>query len=210
MERFQLEASVRRPLTKGERKRLRQEGRIPAVVYGKGKDNVLVSIDGRKFASLLQLPSGLNTIVDLRIDGGVDTVMVKDLSRDIFLSDKIDHVDFIRISLTDKIEVQVPVLLTGEARGVKEGGILQQPLREITIKCLPAEIPEHVELDVSELEIGQHLSVADLPVMAGVEVLTDPAEIVVTIEAPREEEAAEATEEGEAGTAEKQEENAEE
>lgn len=210
MERFKLDANVRGAISKGGLRQFRQAGKIPAIVYGQGRDNVSVFVDAREFATLMQLPTGLNTIVDMNIDGDVNTVMVKELDRDVIISDKINHVDFMRISLTDKIEVQVPVQLSGEARGVKEGGILQQPLREITIKCLPTAIPEQLLLDVSDLEVGQNLSVSDLPVMEGIEVITDPAEIVVSIVSPAASEEAEDTTGEEAVAPDNQEETAKE
>lgn len=185
MERIQVQAILRPETTKGSLKKLRQNGWVPGIVYGRLQEPVKVAIDAKALAAVVHSPGGINTLIDLSVDGKAETVIIKQLERDILYQDRIIHVDFLRISLKDKLEVQVPVLLAGEAKGVKEGGILQQPLREVTVKCLPAAIPEHLELDVSSLDAGQSLTVADLLAPKGVEIITDPAEVVATIALPR-------------------------
>ena len=197
MERMQVTAQPRTVATKGQLKALRKSGAVPGIVYGKKTDPIPVTVDSKDITAILQSPSGVNTLVDLNVDGNKETVMIKELTRDILLADRYLHVDFLRISLRDKLEVQVTITLVGEAVGVKDGGILQQQLREVTLKCLPTSIPESVELDISGLAIGESLTVADLTVPADSEFISEADEVIVSIIAPRVEEEAEAAEEAE-------------
>ena len=185
MERLQVKASPRAITTKGHLRQLRQDGFVPGIVYGRNKESMPVTVDSKDLMNVISQPSGMNTLVELVSDNIQDTVMVKELTRDILYHDRLTHIDFIRISLEDKLEVNVPVQLVGEPRGIKEGGMIQQSMREVTMKCLPTDIPELVELDVSGLDIGQSLTVADLAVPGDTEVLSDPAEVIVTVLAPR-------------------------
>lgn len=200
MERMQIIAKPRATTTKGQLRELRKKGYVPGVVYGRNNDPISIMVESKDIVAVLNSPSGANTLIDLEVDGSKATVLLKELQRDVLLADRFINVDFMRISLLDKLEVQVPVVLTGEAVGVKEGGVLQQLLREITLKCLATNIPEQLELDISELAVGESLAVADLPVPEGSEIITDAAEIVVTIGARRLAETEE-SEEGEAEAA---------
>lgn len=198
MERLQIQAQPRTATTKGQLKMLRRQGMVPAVLYGKKAAAKSIAVEAKDLHRILNSPAGMNTIIDLTVDGENTPAILKDLDRDILLSDRIIHFDFMRISLHDKLEVQVPVVVAGEAAGVKEGGILQQTLREVTVKCLPTSIPEYLELDISSLAMGDSLSVADLQVSEDMEIITDPDEVIVTVLAPRlEEETAEEGVEGE-------------
>lgn len=197
MERMQVVAQPRAVVTKGQLNALRKAGSVPGVVYGRKTEPISVAVDSKDITAILQSPSGANTLVDLTVDGNKETVMIKDLERDFLLTDHYIHVDFLRISLLDKLEVQVPITLIGEAAGVKEGGILQQSLREVALKCLPTSIPDNLELDVSGLALGESLTVADLVVPADSEFLSEADEVIVSIVAPRVEEEAETTEEAE-------------
>jgi large subunit ribosomal protein L25 len=185
MERVQMKATARPVSTKGELTKLRSAGMVPGVVYGKKTDAVTVSVSAKDVLAVLQSPSGANTLVDLDVGGNKDTVMIKELTREILLSERLRHVDFLRISLKDKLEVQVPLVLTGDPAGAADGGVVQQVLREVSLKVLPTEIPESIMLDISTLGVGESLSAAELLIPAGAELLTDPAEAVVTIAAPR-------------------------
>lgn len=198
MERMQVQAQPRFTTTKGQLKELRRKGLVPGVLYGKKEELVSLTVDSRDINAILNSPTGLNTIIDLNLDGTKTTVMIKELMRDALQPDLFIHTDFIRISLQDKLEVQVPIVLTGEAQGVKEGGILQILLREVTLRCLPTNIPEKIEADVSELQMGDTLTVADLVLPSDTEIVSEPDEVVASIVAPRvEEEPEEAAEEGE-------------
>ncbi len=212
MESVQVRAKIRPVSGKGTLRRLRSEGFVPGIVYGRGKEAVPVAVNGKDLAGVLALPTGMNTLIDLAVGKERDTVIIKDLAREILFRERYSHVDFLRISLAEKITVQVPVHLTGEPEGVKEGGILQQAMRELTVKCLPADIPEQIELDVSNLAVGESLTVADLKVGGDMEIVSDPSELVVTVLAPRAagEEPAEAGAEVETGRPEEDRENGEE
>ncbi|MDP6118906.1 MAG: 50S ribosomal protein L25 [Planctomycetota bacterium] len=161
--------------------RLREEGRIPGVLYGRQQDVVHLSVLGDEFTDLLK---GDNQIIDIAIDGATETVVVKELQFD-FLGDDVLHVDFGRISMDEKIEIAVPVALKGEAIGVVEGGVLQQPRYEILVSCLPRETPSGFLLDISALNVGDGLLVRDVEVPEGIEVVDDADLLVVNVVASR-------------------------
>jgi large subunit ribosomal protein L25 len=212
MERIQVQAITRENGSKGLLKKLRTEGLVPGIVYGQKSDSDTVAIQAKDITAIIQSPSGANTLVELSLNGKKDIVMIKELKRDIMLADRYTHVDLLRISLKNKLEVQVPLVLTGTAAGVAEGGVVQQVMREITLKCLPTDIPEAIELDISHLAVGESLSAGDLSVPASAELLTDPADAVVTVAAPRlteDEEGTEAPEEDVAPDTEETQENEE-
>lgn len=191
MERLQIKAQPRTVFTKGHLKQLRRTGFVPGIVYGKKEEPVPVAVDAKDITAILNAPTGVNTLVDLAIEGHAPTtVIMKELARDILISDRYLHVDFMRISLTDKLELNIPIVLAGEAPGVKEGGVLQQTLREVTLKCLPTNIPEQIELDISGLQMGESLTVADLTVPEDTEIVSDLEEVIVTVVAPQTEEPA--------------------
>ena len=175
---------------------LRKQGKIPAVIYGQGVKSEPVEIDSRELHNIL-VKEGKNALIDLVLSGqksaGKHVVMVKDLQRDP-IGGRILHADLCKISLRDKIHATVPVLFTGESAGVSQGGILQHGLRALEIECLPAQIPEHLELDISSLNIGDHLTVASLPEHPDYRILSEPEGILVTVVAPRMAEQPETTE----------------
>lgn len=191
MDRMVLEAEKRSRLTRGELNRLRREGKVPAVIYGRGKETQSLLVDGRMLRQVLAKGGG-NVLIDLQIGDGtrpqVETVMLKEIQRHLFHQDRLLHVDFIRISMEDEIEVNVPLNFTGEAAGVAEGGILQILMREVNIKCLPGNIPEMIEVDISPLQIGEGISAGTLVLPEGVTLLTGPEEILVQVLAPQAEE----------------------
>jgi len=196
MESITLTAQKRFPdeTTKGELKHLRQEDRIPAVIYGREKDSVPVLLEGKEFRKVLSTEAGANVIIELNLTNGKDTkgdsetVMIKEIQRDILLKERILHVDLVRISLKEKQEVNIPLNLIGEAPGVKEGGLLQVQKREVMVSCLPTAIPDHIELEVSELQIGDSLEAKDLVLPEGVELLEEMEETLVSVLAPEKEE----------------------
>lgn len=173
---------------KGPSRRLRAEGRIPGVLYGHATEALPVSVPTAEFLGLLRRRSG-TVIIELKLegaDGGDRLAVIREIQRDP-VDGSILHLDFQRISLQEKVHVQVPVLAVGIAPGVKdEGGILEHPLRHLDIKCLPNRIPEHIELDVSGLHIGHSLHVRDLVLdRTEIEVLSEPDMVVLTVSAPR-------------------------
>lgn len=218
MERIALEAQLRSGRnSKGELNRLRREDKVPAVVYGRGKDTTSILLDGRQLRQALSSEAGSNAIVELGVKNGeknketvTETVMFKDVQKDILVSERLLHIDFIRISLTEKILANVPLQITGdsEAPGVKEGGIMQALKREVEVYCLPAAIPDFLEVDISSMNIGDSLLVKDLELPQDIELETDAEETLVQVLAPQEE--AEEGEEAEAAEAEAAEEETEE
>jgi large subunit ribosomal protein L25 len=158
-----LEAEPRKPGTKNDARRVRKAGRIPAVVYGAGKDSSPVSVDPRQVARILHSASGHNTIFDLSLGGERTKAMIVDWQYEP-IKGSLLHIDLKRIAMDQKLRVNVPVVLKGEAAGVKQqGGILEQTLREVEVECLPQDIPTEIKLDVSELVFGKVLRVQDLP-----------------------------------------------
>jgi large subunit ribosomal protein L25 len=158
-----LEAQPRTPGNKNVARRVRQEGKIPAVVYGAGQDAKPVTVDPRQVTRILNSETGHNTIFDLTLDGSKTKAMIVDWQFEP-IKGKLLHIDVKRIAMDQKLAVKVPILLKGEAAGVKQqGGIMEQMLREVEVECLPSDIPSHIDADVSELVFGKVLRVADLP-----------------------------------------------
>lgn len=186
MERHSIEAKLRTETGKGAARRIRRSGLIPGVVYGRGNDPKSIKVDPLDLEKLLQS----NAIFDLTFvgEGSSDeeaTVIIKDYQKDVIKRNLL-HVDFQFISMDEKITVSVPMHLEGEAVGVRDGGVLQHLLREIEIDVLPAEIPEEITIDISELEVGESLSVADLELSESVDLVTDSDEVIVTVVTPTE------------------------
>ncbi|PYX77073.1 MAG: 50S ribosomal protein L25 [Acidobacteria bacterium] len=183
-----LEAQPRTPGTKNDARRVRRSGKIPAVLYGAGKDVAPLSVDPRQVLRILHSASGHNTIFELSLNGGERTkAMIVDWQFEP-IKGKLLHIDLKRIAMDQKLTVMVPIVLKGEAAGVKQqGGILEQVLREIEIECLPGNIPALIEADVTELVFGKVLRVADLPHSDKFKVLTDENQSVAHIISVKEE-----------------------
>ncbi len=183
-----LEANPRTAGNKNEARRVRVSGKIPAVVYGAGKDSLPVTVDPRHVQRILNSDSGHNTIFDLNLNGGERTkAMIVDWQYEP-IKGKLLHIDLKRIAMDKALRVNIPILLKGEAAGVKqEGGILEQMLREVEIECLPGDIPSHIDVDVSELTFGKVLRVADLPHNEKLKFLTDENQPVAHVTSVKEE-----------------------
>lgn len=179
-----LNARVRSDKGKGVARKLRQAGEVPAVVYGHGQEGRSLSVNTHELETLLTRINPENTIIDLKVDGGKPLqALIREVqhhpSRPSIL-----HVDFFEIRANETLQVAVPVVLTGTAVGVSEGGgMLQEILRELQVETLPADIPSSIELDVSSLEVGQSLHVSDVMLSVGT-VLNDPELVVCTVSAP--------------------------
>jgi large subunit ribosomal protein L25 len=185
-----LEAQQRTPGNKNDARRVRRDGKIPAVVYGAGKDAVSISVDPRQVSRILASETGHNTIFDLALDGDKTKAMIVDWQYEP-VKGKLLHIDLKRIAMHQKLAVKVPVLLKGEAIGVKQqGGILEQMLREVEVECLPGDIPSHIDADVTELVFGKVLRVSDLPHSDKVKFLTDENQPVAHVTSVKEEVAA--------------------
>src|SRR5579862_2465100 len=157
-----LEAQPRTSGDKNDARRVRRGGKIPAVVYGAGKESRPVSVDPRQVARILHSQSGYNTIFDLALDGERTKAMIVDWQYEP-IKGSLLHIDLKRIAMHEKLKVNVPIVLKGEAEGVKQqGGILEQVTREVEVECLPADIPTSIELDVSSLVFGKVLRISDL------------------------------------------------
>jgi len=183
---YSIEAELRTKTGKGAARQIRRNGLIPGVVYGRGNDPRPIKVDPLDIEKLLQS----NAIFDLTLvgeEGKEDeaTVIIKDYQKDI-IKQNLLHVDFQFISMDEKITVFVPMHLEGEAVGVRDGGVLQQLLREIEIDALPGEIPEEITIDISELDVGESLSVVDLELPEGLDLVTDKDEVIVTVVTPTE------------------------
>jgi large subunit ribosomal protein L25 len=182
-----LEAEKREPGTKNKARRVRVDGKIPAVVYGAGKDTAAIAVDPRQVLRILRSESGHNTIFDLAFDSDRVKAMIVDWQFEP-IKGKLLHVDLQRIAMDKKLTVTVPVVLKGEAAGVKqEGGILEQLLREIEVECLPADIPKSLEVDISHLTFGVEVRVADLPHSDKLKFLTDENQMIAHITSVKEE-----------------------
>ncbi len=193
---IELKAQVRKEKTsRGELALNRKDGTLPAVVYGAAKQPYGVWVSAGELDRALHKAHSANVLFSLQVAGekGGDkkeTVLLKDIQRDPVRGVPV-HVDFFRIKLTDKVEVEIPIRVTGEAKGVKvQGGILEHLLRALRVSTLPTQIPESVIVDVTNLEIGHSVLVRDLQVPQGVEVLTEASHVVVNIVVPAKEEVA--------------------
>jgi large subunit ribosomal protein L25 len=183
-----LEAQAREAGSKNDAKRVRQGGKIPAVVYGAGKDSLPVTVDPRHVQRILNSETGHNTIFDLALKGGEQTkAMIVDWQYEP-IKGKLLHIDLKRIAMDKALKVSVPIVLKGEAAGVKqEGGIMEQILREVEIECLPADIPSHIDADVSHLTFGLVLRVSDLPHSDKLKFITDANQPVAHVTSVKEE-----------------------
>jgi len=183
-----LEAHPRESGNKNQARRVRHEGKIPAVVYGAGKDSLPVSVDPRVVLRILHSETGHNTIFDLSMNGGERTkAMIVDWQYEP-IKGRLLHIDLKRIAMDKVLKVSVPIFLKGEAEGVKtQGGIMEQILREVEVECLPADIPSHIDADVSHLTFGMVLRVSDLPHSEKIKFLTDPNQPVAHVTSVKEE-----------------------
>ena len=190
-----LDAVKREGRGKNEANRLRASGRIPAVVYGQRREGqapegVAVGVDPKVLLRILHSESGANTLINLKLDGGESRVMVKEYQLDP-VTHQLLHADFYQLAMDKAITVTVPVVLKGEARGVKtQGGLLDFVTREIQVQCLPTDIPEHIDVDVTELMLNQSVRLRDLPTSEKWKPLTDAETMLVHVVMPKAEESA--------------------
>lgn len=182
-----LEAQPRTPGTKNDARRVRREGRIPAVVYGAGKSAVPVVVDPRQVSRILHSETGHNSVFDLALDGEKTKAMIVDWQYEP-IKGSLLHIDLKRIAMDRKLRVNVPIELVGDPEGVKtQGGLLEQIIREVEVECLPADIPNVIELNVAALVFGVVLRVADLPKNDKVKFVTDADQPVAHIISIKEE-----------------------
>ncbi len=198
MDNIKITAELRENIgVKGALSQIREERKIPAVVYGTGKDSISIQVSEKEFNEALKL--GSNTIIDLILPSGAEKVIVKDIQYDA-VTDKIIHVDFIRVSMKETIDVEVPVVLEGESPDIKtHGAIVDHISRVINVKCKPTNIPHEIIVDMTKLTIDEAYTVSKLNLGEDVEVLDDGEKIIVHLIIPRQAEEEEKPAEGEEG-----------
>jgi large subunit ribosomal protein L25 len=198
-----LEVVKREGRGKNEARRLRVAGRIPAVVYGarrgtKARQGIPVAVDPKAVLRILHSDSGANTLITLTLDGSESRVMVKEYQLDP-TTHKLLHADFYELAMDRAITVTVPIAVKGESKGVKQqGGLLDFVTRELEVECLPTDIPEHIDVDVTELMLHQAIRLRDLPENPKWKPMNDPDTMIVHIVMPKAEEVEAAPAEGEA------------
>lgn len=192
-----IEVHQRAERGKNENRRLRGSGWVPGVVYGGGKGSVPIKIDRRRLLDLLKEGGGENALFELKLSetGQSRHAMVKEIDVDP-VSREIRHIDFQRVVLTQKVRIEVPIELKGISTGVKnEGGILDFVTRSIEVECLPRDIPQAIEVDISELHVGQHIGTDELELPEKVVLMEESDRVIVSIAHPRLEEVEEGAEE---------------
>lgn len=201
-----LKAIKRSTLGKKSTKTLRKNGNIPAVIYSKGNEAVALELNPKDVKKAFATDAGRNTLLDIEIEGDDNKEHKLSILRDMqidYLTNTALHLDFLELDLNEKIEVKVPLVFTGRAQGVKEGGILEEMIREIGVICVPADIPDNIEHDVTELGLEMGVQIKDLELPDGVESTGNPEDTVAMVHVPRamivEEPKAAEGEEGEEG-----------
>ncbi|MDY6943418.1 MAG: 50S ribosomal protein L25/general stress protein Ctc [Pseudomonadota bacterium] len=203
LEAFEISAKVRTDKGKGASRRLRREGQVPGIVYGGNQEPMMIALDGNDLGHHLDHEAFYSHILVLDLDGNKENVILKDVQRHPYRGRAINHIDFLRVVAGEAIRVHVPLHFQGEAvsPGAKRGGIISHQMTEVEIECLPKDLPEFIEVDVSGLNVGDSIHLSEIVLPAGVTILalahdpdSDPA--VVTVVPPRLEEAPEAGEEG--------------
>ncbi|GIN79215.1 MULTISPECIES: 50S ribosomal protein L25/general stress protein Ctc [Bacillus] len=205
-----LKAEERTDSRRSSLRKIRQSGYVPGVIYGRNLENKSVALDSIELLKILRA-EGKNTIINLDINGDQHSVMVTELQTDP-LKDSIVHADFKVVDMEAEMEATVPVNLTGEAEGIKQGGVLQQPLYELSVTAKPKNIPQTIEVEISSLEVNDVLTVGDIPSTGDYSYNHEPDEVVASILPPQKQEETEAesaaqdVEEPEKGTEEEKEE----
>ncbi len=186
-----LEALTRNDFGKNEARRTRRGGRVPGVLYGEGKDATPISVEPRALLKILHSESGANTLISLKLSGtGAARVLVKEFQLDP-VTHQLLHADFYRVAMDKALQVTVPVTVKGEAKGVKQqSGLLEFIRREIVLSCLPSDIPEHIEVDVSELMLHQGIRVRDIATNPKWKPITEGEAMLVHVIMPKAEEVA--------------------
>ncbi len=190
-----IKAEKRENFGKNASRVVRRKGRIPAILYGPGMDNVALTLDKKDLFSILKSETGENTLFRVSFNSEKRDAMIKELQVNP-VSDELLHVDLIQIVMDKVIRVAVPIVLVGEAVGVKaEGGFVDFSSREIEVECLPKNIPEHIEIDISALHLHQSVRIDEIDPPEGAKITSDPESVIVLIQAPAKEEEVEVEEE---------------
>jgi large subunit ribosomal protein L25 len=192
-----LQAKERKDLRTSELRRIRETGNIPAVVYGRKVESKPVFVSSADLTKTIR-NVGRNGVISLDIDGSTHDVVLSDYQED-FIKKEIIHVDFLAVDKSSKINVTVRLVLTGEAVGVKDGGVLQQPVHELSITSTPSEIPQQIEVDVTNLQVGETLKVSDILYQGSFTINHEEEEVIASILPPKQEEEINAGEQQEGG-----------
>ena len=185
MQQAKLEVQQRDTFGKQRARDLRKEGGVPAVLYGRAQDTLAIQLDARTFRQFLRT-YGENVIINMEVSAGnTETVIIKEIQRHPVDKQKLIHADFIRISLKEPVTSAVPVVLVGNPPGVQEGGVLEFPLRQVTLHCLPMQMPNDITIDVSHLDIGDAVHVSELTLDEEIDILDEPERIIATVSQPR-------------------------
>lgn len=192
-----LKVKERTVFTSSARRKVREEGQVPAVIYGKTTEPKSISIDSIELIKTLR-DEGRNTIIKLDLDGKSHSVMLYEMQTDP-LKNEITHADFYVVNMKEDVEVDVPITLTGDAQGVKDGGVLQQPLYQASITAKPNEIPQTIEVDISELGVNDTLTIGDVKISGKYSFNHEKDEVVASILPPQQEEEIDSGEEQEPG-----------
>jgi large subunit ribosomal protein L25 len=181
----QLNATTRADTGKGVARKLRQSGRIPGIIYGHAREPQPLSINTRDFEKLLEHISAESTVIELSIDGRPSRTLIREIQRHPFRREFL-HVDFQELVAGETVVVYIPLVVVGIAIGVRqEGGVLDQTLRELEIEVDPVNMPDHINVDVTNVNIGESIHVRDLTLPPGITALTDPDAAIVVVAAPR-------------------------
>ena len=181
---LKLEAEKRDESGKGAARKLRARGRVPAVLYGHGVGPVSVSVGAKDLYRVLHGSAGTNVLVNLTVDGAEHLALPREIQRD-HVRGRYVHVDFLAVRRDEKVTVSVPVRVVGESPGVKVGGVVEHHLWELQVECLPGDVPDGIDADVSELQVGDSLRVSDIVAPEGVIVLTPPEESLLSVVVPQ-------------------------
>jgi large subunit ribosomal protein L25 len=181
-----LQAQSRVAAGKGEAKRLRRSGLVPAIAYGKGLPSTPIAVPPKDVAAILRSELGKNTVLELAFDGKKLLAMIRDFALHP-VQRRLEHIDFVEVKLDRPVDVAVPLVTTGKAVGVAKGGVLRIVHRLLPVRCLPDRIPAKVEADVTQLELGQHIATQDLKLPPGVTVRLPPEQTLVAVVAPEKE-----------------------
>jgi large subunit ribosomal protein L25 len=168
---------------KGVARKLRATGRVPGILYGAGQTPIPIHVSGQDLLHLFHGAGGNSVLVDLTVDGKKHLAIARDIQRD-HLRGRYVHVDFMEVHANETFTLSVEIHETGEAPGIKLGGVIEHHLREVEIECLPTNVPAGLVADLSTLEIGDMLRVGDLHPVPGVTVLTDPETLVISVITP--------------------------
>jgi len=180
-----LEVSKREVRPRSLRNKLRHEGKVPAIVYGYNVESTPIAIDGQIFSKLLR-ENGANTVITMTIDGKKVNTLVHKVQTNTF-TNHFEHVEFLSVNMSEETEVETEIVLVGEAAGVKAGGVLAQNLYTVIVSATPSNLPERIEVDVTNLNLGDAITVADLPENNDYKVVSDGEEQIAAVEAPTEE-----------------------